>query len=172
MQKKFSYPLNIRNCGEQQQHHVLKADASELKALKEILHVEDVLFFEATFDIKNRIKEHLLEVSGKVCAKLELQSVISLENFTKTYEVPFCYRFDTKATYAEFKEMEAQLGDLAPDIIQNDMLDLADLGIEQLALVMEDYPRQEGETFCFESEFDPLESEQNKPFAVLERLKK
>lgn len=172
MQKKFSYPLNILELPRQQQHYTLKADNSQLKTLKEILQVESVRSFEAEFTLKNNIKEHILDVSGVVKAELELQSVISLENFLKTYEAPFNYRFDTKATYADFKKMETVLGDSTPDIIENNTLDLADLAIEQLSLIMEDYPRREGERFSFQPDFDPSESGQNKPFAALERLKK
>lgn len=172
MQKEFSFPLNIDELHRQEQQYNLCADDTQLKTLKDILQVESVKSFEANFFLKLNNKEHLLNIEGEVKAELELQSVVSLENFFKTYEVPFHYCFDTKATYAEFKKMEELLGDATPDIIENGTLDLADLAIEQLSLAMEDYPRKPGETFHFKPEFDVEKTEQNKPFAVLERLKK
>jgi uncharacterized metal-binding protein YceD (DUF177 family) len=41
-----------------------------------------------------------------------------------------------------------------------------------LALVLDDFPRKEGEVFSFQSEFDEETTEANNPFAVLKKLKK
>ena len=172
MQKVFSLPLQIDELSSKPLHYVLEANPLQLKTLKEILQVEDVKSFKAEFDLKYQYKEHLLYIQGSVEAELMLESVVSLEVFSKKYQRDFQYVFDTKATYADFKEMEATMGENAPDYLENGQLDLADLAIEQLALALEDYPRKEGEVFFYqEAPQEPEKSVEN-PFSVLKRLKK
>lgn len=172
MQKDFSYPLKIDALNQQEQHYRLCADAEQLNTLTEVLQVENVKSFVADIYLKLNLKQHCLDVWGKVTAEVELQSVISLDKFSKKYETPFTYHFDTQATYQDIKDLEAGINEDVPDIIDNGQIDLANLAIEQLALVLDDYPRQEGEEFRFESEFDEETTKQANPFAVLEKLKK
>lgn len=172
MQKDFSYPLHIADLNQQEQHYRLCANADERQALSEILKVEDVKSFSADIFLKLNLKQHCLDVWGTVDAVLELQSVVSLENFTKAFHVPFKYFYDTKATYKDIRELDLGIEDDVPDIIEDGRIDLANLAIEQLALAMDDYPRQEGETFSFASEFDEETTQKANPFAVLQKLKK
>ncbi len=172
MQKDFSYPLNIDDLNQQEQHHKIQADAEQLKTLKDILQVEGVKKFEADIYLKLNLKQHKLDLWGNVKATIELKSVISLENFNKDYDVDFTYCFDTKATHRDIKELEASIYDDVPDVIDNGKIDLADIAVEQLALELDDYPRKDGEKFEFVSEFDEETTKQSNPFAVLEKLKK
>ena len=172
MQKDFSYPLNIDDLNQQEQHHKLKANNEQLKTLSDILQVEDVKNFEADIFLKLNLKQHTLNVWGTVKALLELKSVVSLENFEKDYAVDFKYCYDTKATYKDIKELEPSIYDDVPDIIEDGKIDLADIAIEQLALQIDDYPRKDGEKFEFVSEFDEETTNAANPFAVLKNLKK
>lgn len=172
MQKDFSYPLNIDDLNQQEQHYRLKADAEQLKTLKAVLQVEGVKSFMADIFLKLNVRQHRLDIWGKVKAELELKSVITLENFTKKYEAPFAYYFDTEATYQDIKDLDPGINDEIPDIIENGQIDLGNIAIEQLALVLEDYPRLDGEEFHFVSEFDEETTKQANPFAVLQNLKK
>lgn len=172
MQKDFSYPLNIDDLNQQEQHHKLKANQEQLKTLSDILQVEDIKNFEADIFLKLNLKQHKLDLWGSVNALIELKSVVSLENFEKEYNVEFTYCFDTKATYKDIKELEPSIYDDVPDVIDNGKINLADIAIEQLALQLDDYPRKDGEKFEFVSEFDEETTKQSNPFAVLEKLKK
>ena len=62
--------------------------------------------------------------------------------------------------------------DLLWDIIENGQIDLAEIAMEQIALVIDDFPRQENESFVFKSEFDEETTRAANPFAVLQKLKK
>lgn len=172
MQKKFSYPLHIADLNQQEQHYHLVADSEQCKDLTQILQVEDVKSFVADIYLKLHIKEHRLDIWGTVKAELELESVISMEKFVKTYEAPFEYFYDTAATYKDIRKLEAGINDEVPDIIENGQINLADVAIEQLALVLEDYPRRDDEKFVFESEFDAETTRQSNPFMILAKLKK
>jgi uncharacterized metal-binding protein YceD (DUF177 family) len=59
-----------------------------------------------------------------------------------------------------------------PDIMENGQIDLAAVAMEQLALVLDDFPRKDGEVFVFRSEFDEETTKRSNPFAVLKNLKK
>ena len=171
MQKDFSYTLKIDDIKQNEQKYFIKADTEELKLLKDILKVEDVQSFAADIALKLSRKAHRLDLQGEVRADLILKSVISLENFSKTYIVPFSYRYDTSLTYADLKEMDAGINDDIPDIIENGQIDLVQVSLEQLALAMEDHPRKEGEIFEFQSEFDEETTLATHPFAALKKLK-
>jgi len=171
MQKDFSYILKIEDLTQNQQHYHLSANKNERQTLKEILKVEDVKSFEADIILKMSHKTHRLDIKGEARAILGLKSVVSLENFDKEYVAPFEYYFDTEMTYQDLKNMDLDINDEAPEIVENGQIDLAQIAIEQIALVMEDYPRREGEVFSFISEFDEETTKTPHPFAVLEKLK-
>lgn len=170
MQKDFSYPLQIDELNQGEQSYILKADKAQLETLKEILQVPAVNYFEADIKLKFQKKRGILDVSGQVRAGLRLISVISLEPFDRDYKTDFTLTFDTNATYEQIRELDEDIETDVPDIVIGGRIDLGDIAIEQLALVMEDHPRKDGE------EFSPLieddEPLRENPFAILSKLKK
>ena len=170
MQKDFSYPLQIDELNQGEQSYILKADKAQLETLKEILQVPAVNYFEADIKLKFQKKRGILDVSGQVRAGLGLISVISLEPFDRDYKTDFTLTFDTNATYEQIRELDEDIEADIPDIVIGGRIDLGDIAIEQLALVMEDHPRQDGEEFSPLIEDDaPL---RENPFAILSKLKK
>lgn len=172
MQKNFSYPIKIEDLKQSDYKYELKADAEELEDITQVLQVEKVHEFEAEIFLKLTNRTNNLRVWGRVNAKIELKSVITLNNFIKDYEVPFELNFDTRATYNDIKELECNIEDEVPDIIENGCINLADIAIEQVALNLEDYPRAEGEIFDGSLYCDIDEPKKENPFAVLKKLKK
>lgn len=172
MQNLFSYPLKIDDLSSAPRKYKLKAEGKQLDYITEVLKVVSTKKFEADLNVKLTSKEHILKVSGKVKAELELMSVISLENFVKTYEPEFEIIFDTELTPKELQEMNFEFEDDVPDVIINGEIDLAEIAMEQIALVIDDFPRREGEVFEFKSEFDEETTQKANPFAVLAKLKK
>ena len=170
MQKDFSYPLQIDELNQGEQSYMLRADKAQLETLKEILQVPAVNYFEADIKLKFQKKRGILDVSGQVRAGLGLISVISLEPFDRDYKTDFTLTFDTNATYEQIRELDEDIEADIPDIVIGGRIDLGDIAIEQLALVMEDHPRQDGEEFSPLIEDDaPL---RENPFAILAKLKK
>jgi uncharacterized metal-binding protein YceD (DUF177 family) len=174
MQKDFSYPVKIAELTRNEQHYHVDADSEELEELCRILKVEDVRSFSFDIYLQHRFKEHRLDIWGSVSTVLSLQSVVSLEVFDKAYQAPFRYYYDTVATYKDLHQgdTEPDINAEVPDLIENGQIDLGSIAIEQLALVMDDYPRREGEIFRFESEFDEETTRAAHPFAALAKLKK
>ena len=172
MQNLFTYPLKLEDMSQAAHTYKLKATPEELKFITEVMKVPAVKSFEAEIVVKLQAKKHLADVSGKVCADVEHVSVISLENFVRRYETEFALKFDTKMTPEEYRSLEPDVEEDVPDILDHGQIDLAAIAMEQLALVLDDFPRREGEAFSFVSEFDDEASPQDNPFLVLKKLKK
>lgn len=172
MQKNFSYPIKIEDLKQSDYKYELTADSAELEDITQILQVEKVHEFKAEIFLKLNNRANNLRVWGNVFAKIERKSVITLDNFIKNYNVPFELNFDTRATYNDIKELECNIEDEVPDIIENGCINLADIAIEQIALNLEDYPRAEGEVFDGALYGDSEEPKKENPFAVLAKLKK
>lgn len=170
MQKEFSYPLQIDELGQGEQTYKLRADKEQLQTLAEILQVPAVNSFGANIGLKFQKKRGLLEVYGTVKANLGLISVISLEPFDKDYTAEFKLTYDTNATYEDIYGEDDDIKDDVPDIVYDGKIDLGDIAIEQIALIMEDHPRKDGEEF--DAVIEDNEPVKNNPFAALAKLKK
>ncbi len=174
MQNLFSYPLLVEDISVKEKKFKLAANKNELAYIKDILKVPDVKSFKANLEVSSDRESRLITVRGKVLAELEQQSVISLENFIKNYETEFVMVFNPFAKPEKAKEKECEYDEEIEDMVENGQIDLAAVAMEQLALVIDDYPRKEGEEFSFQSEFVETEEEKeaNNPFSVLKKLKK
>ncbi len=170
MQKDFSYPLKIEDINQGEQTYKIRANKVQLEVLREILQIPAVNSFEADIKLIFQKKKGILDIKGEVRANLRLMSVISLEEFDKEYKSDFSLIYDTNASYEQIREMDEDIEDDVPDIVIDGKIDLGDIAIEQLALVMEDHPRKEGEEFTSIIE-DDSEVREN-PFAILSKLKK
>lgn len=170
MQKDFSYPLKIEDIGQGEQNYKLKADKEQLEFIKDILQVPSVNSFEAQIKLRFRKKQGELKVLGEVEAEIGQISVISLEPFNKDYKTSFEITYDTNATYEQIKEQDVDIMADIPDIVINGEINLADIAIEQIALILDDYPRKEGEVF--DQIIEDISPIRNTPFAILEKLKK
>ncbi len=171
MQKNFSYPLFVDDISAAQKEYKIKADEEQRRQIADILKVPVVKEFTADIYTKRHNKSTLIDVWGKVAALITRQSVISLENFDKHYQSDFSLQFDIHLTENQVREMEENGEENIPDVVMNGKIDLSQLAMEQIALVLEDYPRQEGEEFIFKSEFDEETTVNANPFKILEKLK-
>lgn len=170
MQKDFSYPLAVDDLSSAENKYTIKADKQELIALKELMKVPVVNSFEADFKVKLERKKHLLSIKGNIKAIVELESVISLDVFTKKYNSDFTLVFDTSLTKNTSSEEEFDFDDEIIENVVDGKVDLWQIAIEQFALLIDDYPKKDGETFSFASEFS--EEDKKNPFDVLAKLKK
>lgn len=172
MQNLFSYPLVVDELTPSVKKYHLAARKEELPYITEILKVPAVKSLQADINVKYNKKEHLIKVWGTAEALIEQTSVISLENFDKNYSTEFQMLYDTDLTPKDLQEMDIEIEDDIPDPVINGEINLADIAMEQIALVLDDFPRQEGETFDFQTEFDEETTQAQNPFAVLAKLKK
>jgi len=172
MQKLFSYPIFIDDLSSAPRNYKIEATPKDLVYLTEVLKVPEVKSCKSEINLQYDKRSHRLDVKGWVKSIITQESVISLEMFDKKYSGEFTLFYDTTATYKDIRELDEEMGDEIPDLIIGGKIDLADIIIEQIALLIDDYPRQEGEVFSFESEFDEETTQAANPFNVLKKLKK
>lgn len=172
MQNLFTYPLRLEDMSQATQNYKLIASPQDLSYITKIMQVPAVKKFEAEVNVQFKAKEHIVDVLGHIDADVEHTSVISLENFVRNYQNDFELKFDTKMTREEVKELDFSIEEDIPDILDNGQIDLAAIAMEQLALILDDFPRKEDEVFSFTSEFTDDKILKNNPFSVLEKLKK
>ena len=171
MQNVFSYPLKLEDMSTGVKQYKIQATSDELHHITEIMQVPEVKSFEAEINVRLHKKDHLADIWGTVRSDVLQISVISLEEFVQKYQTSFERRVDTKMTLEEQMSLEEETDDV-PDILDNGQIDLAAIAMEQLALILDDFPRQKGEKFVFQSEFDEETTRKNNPFSILEKLKK
>jgi len=172
MQKIFSYTVQIEKLGAGEKKFSLVADEEQKRWITQIFQVEGVRDFRAEIKVRSDMKNNLVKVFGTASAQVEHQSVISLENFVREYKAQFDVLFDTKATYEQICREYEDINEEAPETVENGQIDLAKVAMEQIALVLDDYPRKDGESFEFVSEFDEETTKKANPFSVLSRMKK
>ncbi len=170
MQKDFSYPLKIEEIGQSEQTYKLIADKEQLEFIRGILQVPAVNSFEALIKLKFHKKIGKLKVWGEVKADIGLISVISLEPFDKLHQTSFELLYDTNATYEDIKEQDVDIMADIPDVVMNGEINLADISLEQIALILDDHPRKDGE--FFDEIIEDVSPIRHNPFAILEQLKK
>jgi uncharacterized metal-binding protein YceD (DUF177 family) len=108
-------------------------------------------------------------VTGRVTAAVRQISVVSLEPFPATVDEAVNVKFvdDPQQDMDDGEDRRDQQAVLdAPDPIIDGRIDLGQLTAEFLALGLDPYPRQPGETFSY-AESDAGE---DSPFAALKRL--
>ncbi len=171
MQNLFCYPIVIDELGKAERNYEITANLQELGYIADLLKLPQVKKLKSQIKIKYDKPAHLLYVSGKAEAVLTFESVISLEMFDKECLWEFSDTYNTRPEKQLAKELMLDYNEEIPEAITNGVLDLGNVLIEQVALQIEDHPRQNGEEFSFTPEFDPQEGKKN-PFEVLKTLKK
>lgn len=174
MQNKFSYPLKLEDMGSSFKHYDFQADAEELKLAADILQIPALLSFDVRVDVKFNKSEHMVILKGHINALAEQTSVVSLKTFKRRYKIDFERFFDSQLTLAQQRELEdfEDINADIPDVMVDGKIDLKEIALEELALNLEDFPRQKGEEFIFNPDFDIDEDKPNNPFEVLKKLKK
>ncbi len=174
MQNLFTYPIHLDDLSATEKKYKINANKEQCKEVAEILQVEDVHSLKAEIRLQYNKKSGIADVSGHVEAEMAQMSVISLEKFDKSYQSDFSETYTTQENekVSEGREVELDWREDAPEPVKGGVLDLADVVIEQLALVMDYNPRQEGEVFEFVSEFDEETTKAQNPFSVLQKIAK
>ncbi len=172
MQKNFSYPLKLEDIKQSVQKYNLKASKEDLTYIAELMKVPAVKSFVSEINVQLHGKERILNVWGSIHAEIEHISVVSLEHFVRPYDIDFEVKFDTSLKPAAVVEEEFDIDDEIIDSLKDGGIDLGAIALEQLALELDDFPRQEGEVFNFKSEFDEETTIKANPFSILKKIKK
>ncbi|MBQ9235795.1 MAG: DUF177 domain-containing protein [Alphaproteobacteria bacterium] len=174
MQNKFSYPLKLEDMSATPKTYHLKANPAHLKETADLLRLSALHSLNCDITVSFDKTRHQVDVTGRLSAQVEHTSVISLQTFIRPYQIDFYLTYDPELTYAKQRELEdfSDINADIPEVMENKQIDLAAITVEQLALNLDDFPKKEGETFNFVSEFDETDNLSRRPFEILKKIKK
>lgn len=168
VQDAWRRPVRLSEAGRGPLTLELTADEAERKAIAEALQLPELKSLTA----KVRIRPWLdgVELSGSLHAVVVQESGVSLELFEATVEAPLEARFvPAGSPHAPDPATEIELDPEEPDppeVLEGEVIDVAVLVVEHLAISLDPFPRRPGETF----DYTPPQDDDS-PFAVLKRLK-
>jgi uncharacterized metal-binding protein YceD (DUF177 family) len=140
----------------------VKADATECAALARRLDVPGVAMVSCDFRLRPA-KAGAVIADGRLRSRLTRVCVVSLDDFQDKIDVAFRVRFVPSG--AEDPELDPESDDEIP--YDGNQIDLGEACAEQLALVLDPYPRKPGAILPEEAAEDAAS-----PFAALARLKR
>lgn len=158
----FSEVVRINEIGAGLERHLVP-DASAVKRIVKALDLATLSAFEA--DVKVAPARVGWTLSGRIKASLEQVCGITLEPLPVEVDERFSVDL-ILAAEPEVEEIEVTLDDDAPDVIEDGRIDLGQYAVEQLALVLDPFPRKPGAEFI-----QPEEPVEISPFAVLKAFK-
>jgi len=156
----FSRPLKVDRVPAEGSAETLSADSAECAALARRLGIPALHALSAQLRA-SPWRGGGLKIEGRLKADLEQISVVSLTQFRSTVEFPVERFFLSEAAASSAEDEDV-------DTIADGHVDLGEVVAETLALELDPYPRQEGETFAHPEEADNGDS----PFAALSRLRR
>ena len=102
-------------------------------------------------------------LSGRVRARLAQTCGITLEPLPVEVDAPFALSL-AEAVDEDSDEIIITLDDESPDLIEDGQIDLGQYAVEQLALLLDPFPRKPGAEFV-----QPPEPAEISPFAILKQ---
>lgn len=104
-------------------------------------------------------------LSGRVRASLAQTCGITLEPLPVEVDAPFVLTL-AEAVDEDSDEIVITLDDESPDLIEDGQIDLGQYAVEQLALLLDPFPRKPGAEFV-----QPPEPAEISPFAILKQAR-
>lgn len=175
----FSHKVHADRLGDQEKTIVIEPDRAALERIAKAYGCLKIDKLRADLTLKPWRKAGV-RVTGEISALLEQECVVTLEPFEqqlretvdRTYE-PVSSRPRRARDLNEEGEIEIDLETLdPPDVMIDGVIDLGALICEQLALVIDPFPRKPGVEFVPETVEEAEEPEERpSPFAALAKLK-
>ncbi|MNI01188.1 hypothetical protein D3C73_540200 [compost metagenome] len=161
----FSDPIRLHQIGAGLSRR-LEPDAEARVRIARALNLKSLDRFTADLEVTATVSGWRL--NGRVMAEAVQSCVLTLEplpvRIDERFEVNLVEATDTPPS--EEGEIDLELDDDSPDVVENGQIDLGQYAVEQLALCLDPYPRKEGAVFE-----QPPEPGEISPFGVLRALK-
>jgi len=161
----FSDPIRLHQIGAGLSRR-LEPDAEARARIARALNLKSLDRFEADVEVTATVSGWRL--NGRLMAEAVQSCVLTLEplpvRIDERFEINLVEATDTPPS--EEGEIDLELDDDSPDVVENGQIDLGQYAVEQLALHLDPYPRKEGAVFE-----QPPEPGEISPFGVLRTLK-
>lgn len=166
----WSHPIRLADLARGPLSVRLEPDEAQRKALARTMNLVSLPRLVA--DLKIRPWLDGAEISGRLTGVVEQVCGVTLDRFEQPLESEFELRMVPAGSPNAPSESGAGEIELdldapdPPDVLESDVIDLAAVATEQVALAIDPFPRKPGATF----EYVPDKPEES-PFAVLRKLK-
>lgn len=161
----YSDPVRLHQIGASLSRR-LEPDAEARQRIARALNLKSLDRFEADLEVTATVSGWRL--TGRVVADAVQSCVLTLEplpvHVDERFEVNLVEAVDTPPS--DDGEIDLELDDDSPDVVENGQIDLGQYAVEQLALHLDPYPRKDGAVFE-----QPSEPGEISPFGVLRALK-
>mgnify|MGYP001306283307 CR=1 FL=1 len=164
----FSFLIHPSELEAIEKKFVLTPESTEKIALAKRFGFEEIKNFTIKVCVKTIKSKHRVRVSGKINAKIVQNCVVSMvpieSIIDETFDVDF---YDISHVVTETSSEDGSF-----EVYENDVIDLGELGAQELAVAANPYPRAEG---LADEVIGPYliikEDKKNKPFAALADIK-
>nr|WP_313040667.1 DUF177 domain-containing protein [Brevundimonas diminuta] len=161
----YSDPVRLHQIGASLSRR-LEPDAEARQRIARALNLKSLDRFEADLEVTATVSGWRL--TGRVVADAVQSCVLTLEplpvHVDDRFEINLVEAVD--APPSDDGEIDLELDDDSPDVVENGQIDLGQYAVEQLALHLDPYPRKDGAVFE-----QPPEPGEISPFGVLRALK-
>ncbi len=161
----YSDPVRLHQIGASLSRR-LEPDAEARQRIARALNLKSLDLFEADLEVTATVSGWRL--TGRVVADAVQSCVLTLEplpvHVDDRFEINLVEAVDTPPS--DEGEIDLELDDDSPDVVENGQIDLGQYAVEQLALHLDPYPRKDGAVFE-----QPPEPGEISPFGVLRALK-
>lgn len=161
----YSDPVRLHQIGAGLSRR-LEPDAEARQRIARALNLKSLDRFEADLEVTATVSGWRLR--GRGVADAVQSCVLTLEplpvHIDERFEINLVEALDTPPS--DEGEIDLELDDNSPDVVENGQIDLGQYAVEQLALHLDPYPRKEGAVFE-----QPPEPGEISPFGVLRTLK-
>ncbi|MBL8628429.1 MAG: DUF177 domain-containing protein [Rhodospirillaceae bacterium] len=168
----YTFPVDIVQLPAKGRVYDLTADEAERAAVAARLGLVGLPRLQAKITL-TPAPNGIITIAGTLDADVVQQCVVSLAPVAATIAEEFTLGFTRAALDDDAAaELEISPDDDPPDVLAGDEIDLAELVVEQLALVLDPYPRAPGAVFQNPIKGEPEAGKATiSPFAVLAKLK-
>lgn len=169
-QVEFSRPVDVERIGPLPIRETLEARPEEAAALARRFGLPEVRSLKAQV-VLTRITDQLFRLDGRIQARVVQTCVVSLEPFPAVIDEPFSRLYTARAKVQDVAGEELVLdaeADDPPDPIADGRIDVGEAVAEQLALLLDPYPRKPGAEVP--TEYAGNGGGRENPFAVLQKL--
>ena len=164
MKPPYSVPVRLHQIGARLERRLEPSENERAKIAKE-LDLAELPYLAA--DVVVEVTSSGWKLSGRIEAEGAQTCGITLEPLPIRFDEAFSLNFAevTEEKAGEDDEIDIDMDDDTPDLIDDGQIDLGVYLVEQLALRLDPFPRKPGAVFE-----QPPEPAEISPFAVLKRL--
>lgn len=141
----FSRPFALATLGDFEVVEAIEAQPDERGALAKRFELLSLDGLRATLRVSRARAGNLIRITGRLDAEVTQACVVTLEPVSRDVSETFTLIFDSRPQPAEEeREITVDMAEESAEPLPPGGIDLGEIAAEQLALVLDPYPRSEG----------------------------